>query len=126
MLESNFQRQWTLNLSNPEFKSEINIDIDDTRTNDSVSVTVSLNYTAGAMKTPEISAVIKMVGVFIIGENGDLSIDNFAKINAPAIIFPFLREHLASLSIKAGINPILLPPVNFVKHQHQKNKEITQ
>ena len=58
-----------------------------------------------------------MVGIFECPTETDvqLSIENFSKVNAPAIIFPFVREHLASVSMKAGINPILLPAVNFVK-----------
>lgn len=39
--------------------------------------------------------------------------EEFARINAPSIMFPFVREHLASLSLKAGFNAILLPPFNF-------------
>jgi preprotein translocase subunit SecB len=39
----------------------------------------------------------------------------FCSINAPAIIFPFIREIIVSLSVKAGLDPILIQPINFVE-----------
>lgn len=48
------------------------------------------------------------------------TIDNFIDINAPAIIFPFVREEVAVLTSKAGIGTILLQPVNFVELSKKK------
>jgi preprotein translocase subunit SecB len=56
-----------------------------------------------------------MIGVFICDSDAIIPIDQFAKANGPAIMFPFLREHLASITLKAGISPILLPSVNFIR-----------
>lgn len=39
----------------------------------------------------------------------------FARQNAPAIAFPFLRSFLQTLCVNAGIPPIILPAINFVK-----------
>ncbi len=56
---------------------------------------------------------IKMVGVFEkIGEPA-LAEDKFKAVNAPAIIYPFIREHLHNLCLKSGIANVLLPTVNF-------------
>jgi preprotein translocase subunit SecB len=46
--------------------------------------------------------------------NVDVLLSDFAVVNAPAILFPYMREHIASLSAKAGLNTIILEPVNFV------------
>ncbi|GAB4130821.1 MAG: hypothetical protein OHK0045_17840 [Raineya sp.] len=73
-------------------------------------------------KEKEIEASIRMLGTFQCPENPHIPIEDFAKINAPAIIFPFVREHLASVSMKAGINAILLPPINFVKMSEKTKK----
>lgn len=56
-----------------------------------------------------------MVGIFeCIGESPLKSdYDAFGRVNGAAIIFPYVREHITNLSIKAGIGSILLPPVNF-------------
>jgi preprotein translocase subunit SecB len=56
---------------------------------------------------------IKMTGIFEKVGDTQVSISDFKKVNAPAIIFPFTREHVSSLCTKAGIGNILLPPVNF-------------
>ena len=70
----------------------------------------------------QVDAEITMIGVFEkIGES-ELSNENFAKINAPSIIFPYIREHLSSLSNKAGIPPIILAPVNFVALNKDEKK----
>ena len=70
-----------------------------------------------------IKVKITMVGAFEIDDNSQFPINQFANINAPAIIFPFIREHLASLTMKAGISPpILLPPINFVKMAEEQNR----
>ena len=38
---------------------------------------------------------------------------SFTKINAPAIIFPFLRSAIASLTLTVGVPPLILPIINF-------------
>jgi preprotein translocase subunit SecB len=43
----------------------------------------------------------------------DLLFDDFVAVNAPAILYPYLREHLATLSLKAGLSVIVLEPMNF-------------
>ncbi len=37
----------------------------------------------------------------------------FSKKDAPAVLFPYVREYISSLTAKSGISPILLPPINF-------------
>lgn len=53
-------------------------------------------------------------------------IEPFARINCPAILFPFLRECIADITRRAGFAPLLLPAVNFVelaKKQHPSKKD---
>ena len=58
-----------------------------------------------------------MVGIFeCIGESQLKDYEKFGKINGAAIIFPYIREHITNLSMKAGLGPIILPPVNFTKN----------
>jgi preprotein translocase subunit SecB len=51
----------------------------------------------------------------------NFGLEEFSKENAPAILYPFCREAIASVSMKAGMPPILLPPFNF--HAAQKKLE---
>lgn len=49
---------------------------------------------------------------------------NFPSVNAPAIAFPFLRSFLSTVTVNAGINPIILPAVNFQELAKAKNEEL--
>lgn len=49
------------------------------------------------------------------GAPSDKDLKMFANINAPAIIFPFSREIIASLTAKSLLGTVLLHPVNFVQ-----------
>lgn len=42
-------------------------------------------------------------------------VKQFATMNCPAIIFPYLRETVADLTRRAGFPPLHLAPVNFVE-----------
>jgi preprotein translocase subunit SecB len=50
----------------------------------------------------------------------------FAKVNAPAHLFPFVREIIGNTTMKANIPPLLLPPFNIsamVALQKQKKND---
>lgn len=126
LMESSFKRAAQVSFSDEGFKGEIDISIGVEKEENGINLTVSLTvtYKAGIEnQEPQIQSLIKMIGNFQCPETEiELSVESFAKVNAPAIIFPFVREHLASVSMKAGINPILLPPVNFVRLEEIKRK----
>lgn len=124
LLESSFKRGAEINFGDPEFKNNINADIETKIEDNKLFVTLHLDFKAGKQDDFRILSKISMLGVFEIPEVEDpqLNIDYFGSVNAPAIIFPFVREHLASVSMKAGINPILLPPINFVHLASKKPK----
>lgn len=57
----------------------------------------------------------KFVGFFSIDENEkNMDLDNYMKINSAALMFPYIREHITTITAKAGINPIMLPPLNLI------------
>ena len=116
LLESTFTRDWVIDFNNKDFKTNLELDLGNTTNEGHLMVTVGIKYVAGIGDKHNINSSIKMVGIFTKPSASELPLETFANINAPAIIFPFIREHLASLSMKALINPILLQPVNFVKN----------
>ena len=116
-------------LQQTETRKEVNFHIiKNFSQNDILKCTLHLEYlSVYADGEEEFNAVIDVMGNF--EKNGDtqLNIQDFANINAPAILFPYLREHLASLSMKANISPIVLEPVNFLAMAEQnvvENKDI--
>jgi preprotein translocase subunit SecB len=62
-----------------------------------------------------------MIGMFSkIDGSENMELDEFAKYSGPALMFPYLRETIASTTVKAGIPPVIIPPVNL---QAIKNKQ---
>lgn len=58
---------------------------------------------------------IEGVGVLTFnGEPDQKILNTVSSINAPAIIFPYIRETIADITRRAGFPPLHLPPVNFV------------
>lgn len=60
--------------------------------------------------------VIEAVGLFSFNEalTDEKVLKNVSTINAPAIMFPYVRETIADLTRRAGFAPLHLDPVNFV------------
>ena len=84
-----------------------------------VSLSVSVGVPTGIEDEP-MSASATMLGIFHI--NGNLDIDaikSFGNVNAPAILYPFAREVIANLTMKANVPPVLLPTMNFVAAHRQ-------
>ena len=58
-------------------------------------------------------------------ENPNMPIEEFAKSNALAHMFPFFRELVFNITSRAGIPPIILPPMNvnaMIKDSEKKKK----
>lgn len=47
---------------------------------------------------------------------------SMATVNAPAIVFPFVRAFITTISVNAGYNPIILPAINFAKMAEDSKK----
>ena len=85
-----------------------------------VKLSVNVKQMENGIAQSEMSAT--MVGIFEkTGESPLNDMEEFGRINGASIIFPFLREHIANMAMKAGLGPIMLPPVNFQKLN--KNKQ---
>lgn len=66
------------------------------------------------------------IGIFdVVQGEENMGIDEFMVENAPALMFPFVREHIYSVTKKAGVNPIALPPVNIRAMISNKKTEET-
>lgn len=56
-------------------------------------------------------------------DNFENKLERFSNINAAAIIFPFIRENVATITAKAGMSPIMIPVTNFVELYEEKKKQ---
>ena len=78
-------------------------------------LTLKTTGRASENDAPIYEAEIKYVGIFQADkENPNMQIVEFMKSHAPAHIFPYLREFLSSLSSRAGLPTIILPPLNIL------------
>jgi preprotein translocase subunit SecB len=65
-------------------------------------------------KGESFSIKCSMIGLFsIVPNESNMDLELFAKENASALMFPFLREVIASTTLRAGVPPIMLPPLNI-------------
>lgn len=115
LLESHFRREPEINFQNNQTKNDINIDIKSNVKDKIINVVETLDFRSYEKDKNNVEAKIVMAGIFESCDKPPVSVENFVEVNAPAIIFPFIREHLSTVSLKAGIKPILLPPVNFIE-----------
>jgi preprotein translocase subunit SecB len=129
LVESSFKRNPTV--SKAEHSSNtFNITIEPINTdNDIFNIGLEVEFHSKAkdseVEENEIDLTVKMIGVFI--KEGDIDVipsDYFINVNAAAIIFPFVREHISSITAKSGIEAVFLPPINFVEIYNQKLKEL--
>lgn len=126
LIESHFKREITLDSSLP-LEPLINFNsqkiLPDAEGKFAVYLTVTFTLTVEKKVVVEISTT--MSGIFMRSEGvTDEHVENFSKINGPAIVFPFIREIIASHSVRAGMNPVLIQPINFVNMAKQADEKV--
>jgi preprotein translocase subunit SecB len=64
---------------------------------------------------------VKQAGVFQINNIPGNEIEQILAVMCPNILFPYLREAVSDVSVRAGFAPVLLNPINFeALYQQQK------
>jgi len=59
-------------------------------------------------------AEIIVLGVFkFVSDMQEDMLDNFFYKNAPAILFPYIRAYITTLTSLSGISPVILPTLNL-------------
>lgn len=118
LMESNFKRVPNVVFDNPSITQDIRIEGEVTVNAEKniVSVIQTLHFSQILNEEKQISATIKMIGIFEKTGESVIDLENFGNVNGAAIIYPYIREHLTSLSVKAGVGIILLPPANFAAY----------
>lgn len=116
LLESIFRRDTGVDSTvTNDIENEINITpiAHETTPDNKFAVTLFVKYKGLQNQEQICVAEIKMIGVFEKINEPVWPEEKFKAINGPAIIYPFIREHLHNLCLKAGIANVLLPTVNF-------------
>ncbi|MBB1537207.1 MAG: protein-export chaperone SecB [Bacteroidia bacterium] len=115
LLESQFKRIDRVQFNEETFSNldtKIGVAVDVHGNQITVTEEVTVSQEIDSVK--QFTFFVKMVGVFErIGESPLTDGEKFGRVNGAAIIFPYIREHITALSLKAGLGPIILPPINF-------------
>lgn len=115
LVESSFTRENHINFQGEEIQTNLNVENTNFENTEADIIAVAVKATLlGIQNDNQVySIACKYFGTFKKIGQPLLSEEDFKKINAPAIIFPFIREHIANTALKAGLGNLLLPPVNF-------------
>jgi preprotein translocase subunit SecB len=113
LLESDFSRIINVTFDNPDVIQSVDVDVQIEVNDNTVIVSEVVKYNQIFNDVKEVSATIKMVGVFEKFGDSPLDLEGFGNVNGAAIIFPYIREHLTNLTSKAGLGLIIIPPFNF-------------
>jgi preprotein translocase subunit SecB len=64
---------------------------------------------------------VKQAGVFHVNNIPAKELEQVLAVTCPNILFPYLREVVSDISVRAGFAPVLLNPINFeVLYEQQK------
>lgn len=78
-----------------------------------VEITTSLKLTHEENEVLKYKS--KFVGIFLVEKDSEnMGLKEFIQNNAPALMFPYIREQISSITSKSGIKPIVLPPINLM------------
>ena len=111
LLESDFRRISSV-MFGEDVVTEVTIETEISNPNNKhINVIETVAVIQKYNEQEQVSIRVKMVGVFECDNIKDY--EEFGRIKGASIIFPYIREHITSLSLKAGIPALILPPVDF-------------
>ncbi len=95
-----------------ELKVMVNHDIEQTCENE-YKITLDLTVSD---TNEQLSVFVKSIGIFETEQENRTLIER----NTIAIMFPYLRSYVSTLTTQPGMAPIVLPPMNVVAMLNQK------
>lgn len=87
-------------------------------------VTVMTTVTAKVGEKVMFLVEAKQAGIFQIRNVPNAELEPLLAVVCPNILFPYLREVVSDVTVRAGFAPVLLNPINFeVLYQQQKQQQ---
>lgn len=116
LIESTFNRISDV-IFDDKVQNSFDINVGVASSEPKIVVTVDVAVAQNRDMVEQFRITAKMVGIFKKeGESDIKSDEDFGRINGAAIVFPFVREHIANMALKGGLGAVLIPPVNFTKY----------
>ena len=122
LIESEFSRINQVLFDREHIQNNLDIKVDTAVNGKTINVAETVTITQLYDGQEQVRIKVKMVGLFEQFGDALMPAEVFGRINGAAIIFPFIREHISSLSQKASIPPIILPTVNFANSEESKTE----
>lgn len=114
-----FEKNWTPKLS-------LDVDVSHVAINETLYEVVL--RVAATVKTEDDTAFlieIHQAGVFVISGFDEATTDHILGAMCPNILFPYARETIDSLAVKATFPAPMLAPINFEALHEQRKKQTT-
>lgn len=86
-------------------------------------VTITVTLTAKLAEQDKVMFLIEaqQAGIFRVQNIPAAELDSVLGVVCPNILYPYIREVITDVSVRAGFAPVLLNPINFeVLYQQQK------
>lgn len=99
-----------------EWKPETSLDLNITSTpleNNLYEVVVNVEITAHNADLAAFNLIVDQAAIFAISGFPEDRLDEAINSACPSIIFPYLREAVDHVLLKAGYPPLMLAPINF-------------
>ena len=112
-----------------EWKPEVKLDLD-TRSkavdNGVYEVVLRLTVTAKLEDKVAFLCEVNQAGLFQISNFPEQALDHMLNAFIPNILYPYARENISSLVVKASFPPLNLAPINFEAIYIQKKQQEQQ
>ena len=89
-------------------------------------VTITVTVTSKLAEKNKVIFLIeaKQAGIFQVRNLPQEELEPVLGVVCPNILYPYLREVVSDVSVRAGFAPVLLNPINFeALYQQQKNQQ---
>ena len=90
-----------------------------------VIITITLTAKLPAKDKVMFLIEAKQAGIFHVRNIPSAELESVMAVVCPNILYPYLREVVTDVSVRAGFAPVLLNPINFeVLYQQQKTQAV--
>lgn len=89
-------------------------------------VALTVTVTAKLAEKNQVMFLIEatQAGVFVVRDLSQEDLNQVLSIVCPNILYPYLREVVSDMAVRAGFSPVVLNPINFeVLYEQQKHAQ---
>jgi preprotein translocase subunit SecB len=110
LAESHFQRKPVIP---DDTRFDVNFEVQNSINEDNTNLSCMVTATLNKPGDPVFLKVV-YVGVFTVNDEPNMDLEEFGKVNAPAILFPYVREEIHNRTMKGSLpRRFILQPLNI-------------